>query len=100
MNKKANAKVSPLAFFVKAVSKLLEEFPLLNASLDENTENVVLKDYINIGIAVDTPNGLIVPNIKNTNELSIHEISSEIKRIATAAKERKLKAGRFEIESK
>ena len=91
LNKKANAKVSPLAFFVKAVSKLLEEFPLLNASLDENTENVVLKDYINIGIAVDTPNGLIVPNIKNTNELSIHEISSEIKRIAIAAKERKLK---------
>ena len=64
LNEKSNLKVSPLAFFVKAISKLLQEFPLMNASLDENTENVIIKDYINIGIAIDTPKGLIVPNIK------------------------------------
>ena len=91
LNKASGLKVSPLAFFVKAVAKLLEEFPLMNASLDENTENVVLKNYINIGIAIDTPKGLIVPNIKDANKLSITEISNEIGRMATAAKDRKLK---------
>ena len=91
LNKASGLKISPLAFFVKAVAKLLEEFPLMNASLDENTENVVLKNYINVGIAIDTPKGLIVPNIKDANKLSITEISNEIRRMATAAKDRKLK---------
>ena len=91
LNKTSGLKISPLAFFVKAVAKLLEEFPLMNASLDENTENIVLKDYINIGIAIDTPKGLIVPNIKEVNNLSISEISDEIGRMAIAAKDRKLK---------
>ena len=91
LNKASGLKISPLAFFVKAVAKLLEEFPLMNASLDENTENVVLKNYINVGIAIDTPKGLIVPNIKDANKLSIIEISNEIGRMATAAKDRKLK---------
>ena len=90
LNKKSNLKVSPLAFFVKAISKLLQEFPLMNASLDENTENVIIKDYINIGIAIDTPKGLIVPNIKSADTLSVVDISSEINRMAKAAKERKL----------
>ena len=90
LNKASGLKISPLAFFVKAVAKLLEEFPLMNASLDENTENVVLKNYINVGIAIDTPKGLIVPNIKDANKLSITEISNEIGRMASAAKDRKL----------
>ena len=90
MNEKSNLKVSPLAFFVKAISKLLQEFPLMNASLDENTENVIIKDYINIGIAIDTPKGLIVPNIKSADTLSVVDISNEINRMAKAAKERKL----------
>ena len=62
----------------------------MNASLDENTENVIIKDYINIGIAIDTPKGLIVPNIKSADKLSIVDISNEINRMANAAKERKL----------
>ena len=90
LNEKSNLKVSPLAFFVKAISKLLQEFPLMNASLDENTENVIIKDYINIGIAIDTPKGLIVPNIKSADTLSVVDISNEINRMAKAAKERKL----------
>ena len=68
-----------------------DEKCIMNASLDENTENIVLKDYINIGIAIDTPKGLIVPNIKEVNNLSISEISDEIGRMAIAAKDRKLK---------
>ena len=95
LNKTSGLKISPLAFFVKAVAKLLEEFPLMNASLDENTENIVLKDYINVGIAIDTPKGLIVPNIKEVNNLSISEISDEIGRMAIAAKERKLKVDKL-----
>ena len=91
LNKNSGLKISPLAFFVKATAKLLEEFPLMNASLDENTENIIFKDYINIGIAVDTPKGLIVPNIKNTNKLSIQDISKEVSKLAKAAKERKIK---------
>ncbi len=91
LNKASGLKISPLAFFVKAAASLLEEFPLMNSSLDENTENIVFKDYINVGIAIDTPKGLIVPNIKDANKLSITEISNEIGRMATAAKDRKLK---------
>ena len=91
LNKASGLKISPLAFFVKAAAGLLEEFPLMNSSLDENTENIVFKNYINIGIAIDTPKGLIVPNIKGANKLSIIEISEEIGRMANAAKDRKLK---------
>ena len=91
LNKASGLKISPLAFFVKAAASLLEEFPLMNSSLDENTENIVFKDYINVGIAIDTPKGLIVPNIKGANKLSIIEISEEIGRMANAAKDRKLK---------
>jgi len=89
--KKNKIKISPLAFIAKIVSQLLADFPLLNCSLDQNLENIILKDYVNLGIAVDTPEGLIVPNIKNTQLKSIMEISSEISELAQAAKKRKLK---------
>ena len=75
---KHKIKISPLAFIAKIVSQLLADFPLLNCSLDQNLENIILKDYVNLGIAVDTPEGLIVPNVKNTQLKSIVEISSEI----------------------
>ncbi len=88
---KHKIKISPLAFIAKIVSQLLADFPLLNCSLDQNLENIILKDYVNLGIAVDTPEGLIVPNIKNTQLKSIVEISSEISELAQAAKKRKLK---------
>lgn len=89
--KKHKTKVSPLAFFAKAVCKLLEESPLFNSSIDMNTMKIIKKDFINLGIAVDTPQGLIVPNIKSANNLSIREISNEIIRLADLAKSRKIK---------
>ena len=89
--KKHKVKVSPLAFFAKAICKLLEEFPLFNASIDMNTMKIIKKDFINLGIAVDTPQGLIVPNIKSANKLSIREISDEISRLADLSKSRKIK---------
>ena len=63
------------SFFAKGICKLLEEFPLFNASIDMNTMKIIKKDFINLGIAVDTPQGLIVPNIKSANKMSIREIS-------------------------
>ena len=89
--KKHKVKVSPLAFIAKITSQLLADFPLLNCSLDQSLEKIILKDYVNLGIAVDTPEGLIVPNIKNAQLKSIVEISSEINKLAEDAKKRKLK---------
>ncbi len=56
---------------MKAVVKSLKAFPVFNSSLDHTGENLVIKDYINLGIAVDTPTGLVVPVIKNANKKSI-----------------------------
>jgi pyruvate dehydrogenase E2 component (dihydrolipoamide acetyltransferase) len=89
--KKHKVKISPLAFIAKITSQLLADFPLLNCSLDTSLEKIILKDYVNLGIAVDTPEGLIVPNVKNAQLKSIVEISSEITKLAEAAKKRKLK---------
>jgi pyruvate dehydrogenase E2 component (dihydrolipoamide acetyltransferase) len=89
--KKHKVKVSPLAFIAKITSQLLVDFPLMNCSLDQSLEKIILKDYVNLGIAVDTPEGLIVPNIKNAQLKSIVEISSEINKLAEDAKKRKLK---------
>ncbi len=89
--KKHKVKISPLAFIAKITSQLLADFPLLNCSLDQSLEKIILKDYVNLGIAVDTPEGLIVPNVKNAQLKSIIEISSEINELAEAAKKRKLK---------
>ena len=89
--KKHKVKISPLAFIAKIASQLLADFPLLNCSLDTSLEKIILKDYVNLGIAVDTPEGLIVPNVKNAQLKSIVEISSEITKLAEAAKKRKLK---------
>jgi len=89
--KKHKVKISPLAFIAKITSELLADFPLLNCSLDKNLEKIILKDYVNLGIAIDTPEGLIVPNVKNAQSKSIIEISTEIYELAEAAKKRKLK---------
>ena len=88
---KHKVKVSPLAFFAIGICKLLEEFPLFNASIDMNTMKVIKKDFINLGIAIDTPQGLIVPNIKSADKKSIREISDEIARLAELSKSRKIK---------
>lgn len=89
--KKYKTKISPLAFFAKGVCRLLDESMLFNSSIDMNTMKIIKKNYINLGIAVDTPQGLIVPNIKSANQLSIREISDEILRLANLAKSRKIK---------
>ena len=90
VNKDKSVKVSLLPFFIKAVCILLTEMPQFNSSLDGNNENIVLKKYINIGVAVDTPNGLVVPLIKNANEKSIKELARELTTLSGKARDKKL----------
>ena len=89
--KKEKISISPLAFIVYAVSMLLKDFPLLNSSLNESLDGYISKDYVNIGIAVDTERGLMVPNIKNADKLSVQEISENINQLAQKAKNKKIK---------
>ena len=83
------SKLSPLSYLVKCIANNLLEFKEFNASLLQNDE-ILLKNYINMGIAVDTPNGLVVPVIKNANKLSIEEINCTIKTLAEKAINKKL----------
>jgi pyruvate dehydrogenase E2 component (dihydrolipoamide acetyltransferase) len=80
-----------LSFIVKAATVALKQHPYLNASLDPQKNEIVLKHYYNIGIAVDTPEGLMVPVIKNTDQKSIMEIAKETKGLAEEARTRKIK---------
>ncbi|PIT38429.1 dihydrolipoyllysine-residue acetyltransferase [Snodgrassella alvi] len=86
---RAGLKVSPLAFIILACVKALQEFPEFNSSLDGN--NLILKKYINIGFAADTPNGLVVPVIKNTDKKGLKEITQELADMSKRAREGKLK---------
>ena len=83
-------KLTMLAFVCKVVSKALAEFPQFNSSLDAKCENIIYKNYCNIGIAVETPNGLVVPVIKGVDKLSVSEIAIEMARLSTKAREKGL----------
>ncbi len=87
-NAKAGVKVTMLAFMIKAAVMALKKFPEFNASLDG--ENLIFKSYYNIGFAADTPNGLVVPVIKNADQKGIFEISKEMGELAGKAREGKL----------
>lgn len=80
-----------LPFFIKAVQHSLAEHPYLNASIDGGKEEIIVKKYYNIGIAVDTPDGLIVAVIKNVDKKPVRELASEIQDLSQKARERKIK---------
>ncbi|MCX9026236.1 MAG: dihydrolipoamide acetyltransferase family protein [Candidatus Methanoperedens sp.] len=84
-------KLTYLAFIVKAATVALKQHPYLNASLDSQKNEIVLKRYYNIGVAVDTPEGLMVPVIKNADQKSIMELAKETERLAEEARTRKIK---------
>ena len=97
-------KITPLAFFIKAICNILKDYPLLNSSLSPSLDGIVIKEFVNIGVAVDTSYGLIVPSIKNVDQLGILEIANEIKRLSDLAKARKLsnkelQGGTFSVSS-
>ncbi|MEW5289705.1 pyruvate dehydrogenase complex dihydrolipoyllysine-residue acetyltransferase [Erwinia papayae] len=91
--KKQDLKITPLVFIMKAAAKALEEFPRFNSSLSEDGQKLTLKKYINIGVAVDTPNGLVVPVFKDVNKKGIVELSNELAVISKKARDGKLTAG-------
>lgn len=88
---KSGVKLTPLPFMLKAIAIALKEHPKFNASLHADGEHIVYKKYVNIGMAVDTPNGLMVPVIKDADKKSIYELSKEAIELAGKAKDRKLK---------
>jgi pyruvate dehydrogenase E2 component (dihydrolipoamide acetyltransferase) len=85
-----DVKVTPLVFLIKAVVSALKQFPNFNASLDPGGENLVLKKYFHIGIAVDTPDGLVVPVIRDCDRKGMLELAAEMGEISKKAREKKL----------
>ena len=87
---KLDVKITPVVFIMKAVAKALEAFPRFNSSISEDGQKLTLKKYINIGVAVDTPNGLVVPVFKNVNKKGIIELSRELMEVSKKARDGKL----------
>ena len=101
---KEGVKLTMLAFLVSACARALKEFPRFNSSLENSGEALIQKHYINIGIAVDTPNGLVVPVIKDADRKGLKAIALEMGELAEKARNRKLtpadmKGGTFSISS-
>lgn len=74
-------RITSLAIIIKMLSLCLNEYPMLNASIDDSNENLILKNYHNIGVAIDTQAGLVVPNVKNVQDLTIKQVNSELRRL-------------------
>ncbi|MBZ6394380.1 MULTISPECIES: pyruvate dehydrogenase complex dihydrolipoyllysine-residue acetyltransferase [Pantoea] len=91
--RKMDVKYTPVVFIMKAVAAALEQMPRFNSSLSEDAQKLTLKKYINIGVAVDTPNGLVVPVFKDVNKKGITELSRELMAISKKARDGKLTAG-------
>ncbi|OON39928.1 pyruvate dehydrogenase complex dihydrolipoyllysine-residue acetyltransferase [Izhakiella australiensis] len=91
--RKLDVKITPVVFIMKAVAGALEQMPRFNSSLSEDAQRLTLKKYINIGVAVDTPNGLVVPVFKDVNKKGIIELSRELMAISKKARDGKLTAG-------
>ena len=94
--RKLDVKITPVVFIMKAVAAALELMPRFNSSLSEDGQRLTLKKYINIGVAVDTPNGLVVPVFKDVNKKGIIELSRELMIISKKARDGKLTAGEMQ----
>jgi pyruvate dehydrogenase E2 component (dihydrolipoamide acetyltransferase) len=90
---KQGFKLTMLAFLIKASVTALRQFPEFNASLDKSGENLVLKKYFHIGVAVDTPDGLVVPVIRDADRKGVFDLARELAEVSKLAKEKKLKPG-------
>ncbi|HET7200989.1 MAG TPA: dihydrolipoyllysine-residue acetyltransferase [Burkholderiales bacterium] len=101
---KGGFKLTMLAFLVKASVNALKEFPEFNASLDKSGDNLIVKKYYHIGVAVDTPDGLLVPVIRDADRKGVFDLAKELAEVSRAAREKKLKpdamrGGTFSISS-
>jgi len=91
-----NIRLTPLAYIVKAAARALKDFPRFNASLDASGENLVLKKYVHIGFAADTPNGLVVPVIRDADKLSLFEVARALAVLSEKARAGKLTAAEMQ----
>lgn len=89
---KRGAKLTPVPFLVKAVANALKMHPIVNAALSNDSENLIFKEYVHIGVAVDTPHGLMVPVIRNADQKGLYTIAKELIDISSRAREGKLKS--------
>ena len=87
--------VTPLAFITKAIINALKKFPNFNSSIDSTTNKIIYKKYFHIGFAVDTPHGLMVPKIRNVDQMSIKEIGEELKKTSKLCRELKINKKEF-----
>src|SRR5690606_6647305 len=87
-NEKAGIKLTMLAFLIKAVVSALKKYPEFNASLDASGENLILKKYFHVGFAADTPNGLVVPVLRDAGTQGVIEIAQETAAPAKKAREK------------
>ena len=92
-SEKQGFKLTLLAFLIKACVTALRQYPEFNASLDRGGENLVLKKYFHIGVAVDTPDGLVVPVIRDADRKGVYDLARELAELSKLARERKLKPG-------
>ena len=88
-------KTTPLSFIIRALVKALIEFPNFNSSLDTENEKIILKKYFHVGVAVDTPHGLMVPKMRNVDQMGLKEIYEELKRVSKLCKELKIDKKEF-----
>jgi len=89
-------KLTPLAFVLRAVVRTLQKFPLFNASLDERGENLVYKKYLHLGFAADTPNGLLVPVIRDADKKDVYELARALALLSEKARAGKLSAAEMQ----
>jgi pyruvate dehydrogenase E2 component (dihydrolipoamide acetyltransferase) len=92
-SEKQGFKLTLLAFLIKACVTALRQYPEFNASLDRGGENLVLKKYFHIGVAVDTPDGLVVPVIRDADRKGVYDLARELAEVSKLARDRKLKPG-------
>ena len=92
-SEKQGFKLTMLAFLIKACVTALRQYPEFNASLDRDGENLVLKKYFHIGVAVDTPDGLVVPVIRDADRKGVYELARELAEVSKLARDKKLKPG-------
>ena len=90
---KQGFKLTMLAFLIKASVTALRQFPDFNASIDKSGENLVMKKYFHIGVAVDTPDGLVVPVVRDADRKGVFDLARELSEISKNARDKKLKAG-------
>ena len=89
---KEGIKLTPLAFVMRACVKALQEFPTVNASLDAAGQNLVFKKYIHLGFAADTPNGLVVPVVRDAQRKDVYELARDLTTLSEKARDGKLAA--------